>query len=374
MKQKAVKPRLLVGTTDTFPSIEYASGFRTADPVVFLQNGADKYLVVTQMEFGRACHTGKSMHVLTPETLNLQGIEKGRLREWTLRLLRYLKIRSVVVPSFFPFGIAGYLEKQGISVAIMEKELFPERAVKSVEEQRKIHEAQQAAVIAMRAAVAFIAGSDIDNAGCLRRHGRIITSEHVREIIARIIFEQKCIPKEIIVAGGAQAADPHENGSGVLRAGETIVMDIFPKHMMHGYWGDLTRTVVRGSASPFMKRVYLAVKAAQIAALARVRAGVRCSTVHQAAVDEFNRRGLYNSVSDGRGTGFIHSTGHGVGLSIHEAPSVSTAEGRLKTGNVITIEPGLYYPGVGGVRIEDTIVVTPTGWRYLVPCEKKFEV
>jgi Xaa-Pro aminopeptidase len=79
-------------------------------------------------------------------------------------------------------------------------------------------------------------------------------------------------------------------------------------------------------------------------------------------------------VSDGRGTGFIHSTGHGVGLSIHEAPSISTAEGRLKTGNVITIEPGLYYPGVGGVRIEDTIVVTPTGWRYLVPCEKKFEV
>lgn len=374
MKKEPAKHVLLAGNTDTFPSIEYACKFRAPDPVVFLRSGIANYLVVPQMEFGRASRTGMPVQVFTPETLGLQGVGKGKIREWVFYLLKRLEIKTVTVPSLFPHGIARYLEKRGIKVSIATKELFPERAVKTQDELRKIRESQQAAVIAMRAAITLITDSEIDNAGCLRYRGRMITAEYVRKLIARILFEHNCMTKDTIVAWGPQAADPHENGSGILRAGETIVIDIFPRNMTHGYWGDLTRTVVKGRASSFMKRVYHAVKAAQTIALNHVKAGVNCSTVHRAVVEEFNRRGLSSSILDGKGTGFIHSTGHGVGLSIHEAPSISTAEGRLKSGNVITIEPGLYYPGVGGVRIEDTIVVTQTGWRYLVPCEKKFEV
>lgn len=374
MKKERSKSVLMVGSTDFFPSIAYASGFKAPGAVVFLKSGTNSYLVVPQLEFGRASRTGAEVQVFTPEMLGLQGPAKGKIREWACRLLQRMKIRAVAVPPSFPLGIARYLEQKGIGLSVAEKDLFPERAVKTADELRKIRESQQAAVIAMRAAITVIADSDIDSACFLRHRGKLITSEYIREVIARTLFNHNCIAKEIIVAGGSQAADPHENGSGALRAGEAIVMDIFPRHMTHGYWGDLTRTVVKGATSPFMKRVYHAVKAAQSAALSRVKAGVNCSTVHQAAVDEFQKRGLFSSVADGRGTGFIHSTGHGVGLAIHEAPSISTEKGRLKTGNVITIEPGLYYPGVGGVRIEDTIVVTASGWRYLVPCEKKFEV
>jgi Xaa-Pro aminopeptidase len=374
MKKESAKHILLVGNTDSFPSIEYACKFRAPDPVVFLKSNAGNYLIVPQMEFGRASHTEMPVQVLTPEMLGLQGTGRLKIREWVVRLLRRLKIRKVVVPSLFPYGIAKYIEQCGIKVTVAVDDLFPERAIKTSDELRKIRESQQAAVIAMRAAVTLLTDSEINSAGCLKYRGKVITAEHVRELIARVLFEHNCMAKDIIVARGPQAADPHENGSGILHAGETIVMDIFPRNMSHGYWGDLTRTVVKGSASLFMKRVYHAVKAAQTVALNHVKAGINCSTVHRAVVEEFKRRGLFSSISNGRGTGFIHSTGHGVGLSIHEAPSVSMTEGRLKSGNVITIEPGLYYPGVGGVRIEDTIVVTSSGWRYLVPCEKKFEI
>jgi len=375
MKKERSKSILMVGSTDFFPSIAYASGFNAPGAVVFLRSGPNNYLVVPQLEFGRASRTGAEIQVFSPEMLGLQGPARGKIREWACRLLQRLKIRNVIVPPFFPLGIARHLEHRGIGVSVAEKDLFPERAVKTAAELRRIRESQQAAVIAMRAATALVADSDIDSTGCLRHRGKQITSEYIRELIARVLFNHNCMTKDIIVAGGPQAADPHENGSGVLRAGEPIVMDIFPRHMTHGYWGDLTRTIVKGSPSLFMKRVYHAVKAAQSSALSRVKAGVSCSTVHQAAVEEFQKRGLFSSVQDGRGTGFIHSTGHGVGLAIHEAPSISTEKGsRLKSGNVITIEPGLYYPGVGGVRIEDTIVVTASGWHYLVPCEKKFEV
>lgn len=374
MKHSASKPILMAGTTDSFPSIEYASGFRAPDPVVLLKSGAEIFLIVPQMEFGRASRTERAVSVFTPETLGLEGAARGKLGEWALRMLRKLGIKAVTVPVLFPHGVAKYLEEHGIRVLVAAHDLFPERAVKSPDELRKIRESQQAAVIAMRAAIAHINAAEIDNSGSLRFRGKIVSSESVREIISRILFEHNCMPKDVIVAGGAQAADPHEAGSGPLHAGETIVIDIFPRNMTHGYWGDLTRTVVKGNASPFIKRIYHAVKAAQLVALSRVKAGVNGATVHRSVVDEFRRRKLLGNPYDDRSTGFIHSTGHGVGLSIHEAPSVSTAEGRLKAGNVITIEPGLYYPGIGGVRIEDTIFVTHTGWRYLVPCEKKFEV
>lgn len=377
MKRKPTRPSgaiLLIGTSETSPDLEYASGFHAVDPVVFLRAGEAGSLVVPEMEFGRASRNRPGTRVFTPETLGLSGPARGRLRDWTLRLLKHHGVRSVIVSGAFPLGVARYLEHKGIRVTVDAQPLFPQRAIKTAEELRWIRESQQAAVIAMRTAIAAITAAEPDRHRILQRHGKVLTSESVRELIAKTLFEQNCQARDIIVAGGAQAADPHENGAGPLRAGEAIIIDIFPKHTAHGYWGDLTRTVARGKASPFMRKVYHAVRAAQTAALSRVKAGVKASSVHAAAVEAFKRRGLHRGVTDGKSTGFIHSTGHGVGLAIHELPSISTADGRLKSGNVITIEPGLYYPGVGGVRIEDTIVVTASGWRYLAPCEKRFEV
>lgn len=386
MKKGFTKAILLVGTAETCPNIEYATGFRSSDPVVYLQDGRVGHLVVPQLEFGRAeliigdlsadRRSGPrvKVNVLTAGTLNIRTAKQRQLTEWALKLLKRRRIRVVTVPPFFPHGVARRLERAGIRIVITAGELFPGRAVKTNSEIRKIRESQQAAVIAMRSACSMIADSEIDGAGHLRLKGKHLTCEIIRHTITRVLLDHDCLCREIIVAAGRRTANPHEKGEGPLSAHETVVIDIFPQHLVHGYWGDLTRTIVKGCPSPLLKKMYHAVKAAQNAALNRVKPGVKCASVHQCAVDEFKRRGFETTVVKGRSTGFFHSTGHGVGLSIHEAPSISAADGRLRSGNVITIEPGLYYPDIGGVRIEDTIEVTSSGWRYLVPCEKKFEI
>jgi Xaa-Pro aminopeptidase len=365
---------VLLGDADTCPDIEYATGFRAVDPVVFLRKGSRRCLVVPQLEFGRAERTAPGVAVFSPEKLGLSGARRGRLSDWTHELLKHERVRSILVPGMFPHGVAVRLQRKGVRVTVAKTPLFPERAVKRPEEVRRIKEAQQAAVIAMRAAIHRIAETRIDANGYLILKGRKVTAEDVQRVITRVLVEHDCLSKDTIVAGGMQAVDPHETGAGPLKAREAIVIDIFPKHLHHGYWGDLTRTVVRGSAPASLRTMYQAVKAAQTAALNRVRAGTRADGVHRAAVAEFEKRGFKTEIVEGKGSGFVHSTGHGVGLAIHEAPPVGMAKERLKAGNVITIEPGLYYPGIGGIRIEDTVVVTPNGWRYLVPCEKKFEV
>ena len=148
----------------------------------------------------------------------------------------------------------------------------------------------------------------------------------------------------------------------------------FPRNEKTGYWGDITRTVCRGKAAPKLKKLYAAVKAAQAAALSAVKPGICADEAHTAAKAVFEKRDYETKVENGAHVGFIHGTGHGVGLDIHELPRVGTSGEILEVGNVITIEPGLYYLGLGGVRIEDTIVVTEKGWRYLASCSKKFEL
>ena len=373
-QMKSARAVLLLGDAQTCPNIEYASGFRAVDPVIFLNKGPARFLVVPQLEFGRAVRTAVGVEVFSPEKLGLSGRRRGRFSEWAFELLKHERVRSVTVPGNFPHGVAERLQRRGIHVVVAKDELFPERAVKRPDEIRKIKEAQQAAVIAMRAAVDMIAESEADAKGMLVLKGKKLTSGIVRHAITRALVEHDCLSRDTIVAGGMQAVDPHEIGDRPLKSHEAIVIDIFPQHLAHGYWGDLTRTVVKGTAPASLRIMYQAVKAAQTVALNRVRAGVRSDSIHKAVMAEFERRGFKTEVVDGKGSGFLHSTGHGVGLAIHEAPSIGLAPGRLKNGNVITIEPGLYYPGIGGIRIEDTVVVTPTGWRYLAPCEKKFEV
>jgi Xaa-Pro aminopeptidase len=387
MRKKLTGALVIVGKSTDCPDLEYASGFRAVDPVVLVQKGKNQWLVVPRLEFGRAKREVKTsafrehyprvrwhVETLTPNMLNMTRKQSARFSEWVIHTVKYAGARSVTVPPPFPHGIARQLEQAGIKVVVAKTELFPERAIKTNDELRKIRQSQQAAVIAMRTAIAMIAGSEIDRQGFLRSEGNQLTSERLRGVIEKVLVEHECFCRELIVAGGRQSADPHEMGEGPLRAHEPIVIDIFPQHLKHGYWGDLTRTVVRGRASPRLRRMYAAVRAAQSVALSSIRAGTRCSAVHRRAVAEFKRRHFVTQREKDESSGFIHSTGHGVGLAIHETPSLGFSSGRLKARNVVTVEPGLYYPDVGGVRIEDTVVVTSQGWRYLVPCEKRLEV
>ncbi len=374
-RRKSTGARLIVGIPLENPDLFYASGFRAMDPVVLLDCNGARTLVVSSMESARAVRECPRVRVMDPHSLRLGKRERAKLSSWALRLARLNRVARMSVAATFPIGVARRLERAGVRLRIVQGPLYPERLVKRADEVRAITESQQAAVIAMRAAVRMIADSSIDAGKVLRFERRTLTAEAVRRAIERVLLEHDCAGHDIIVACGEHAADPHAVGEGPLLANRPIVLDIFPQHQRHGYWGDLTRTVVRGRAGPELRRIYQAVRAAQLAALAAIRPGVRGKTVHACAVRVFEERGFRTGVREGRGFGFIHGTGHGVGLAIHEGPTLGpTSDFRLCAGHVVTVEPGLYYPELGGVRIEDTVVVTAQGWRHLVPCEKRFEL
>ena len=182
------------------------------------------------------------------------------------------------------------------------------------------------------------------------------------------------MPSHTICAPGDQAVDPHEEGHGPLRAHTPVVMDIFPRSETTGYFGDLTRTVVRGRASARLHEVYAIVHQANRIGHARIRPGIDGLRIHEEIQALFDRQGYRTGLRAGRMQGFFHGTGHGLGLQIHEPPSISKRSSILRAGHVVTVEPGLYYLGLGGVRIEDVAVVTKTGSRNLTRVPKVLEI
>ena len=188
------------------------------------------------------------------------------------------------------------------------------------------------------------------------------------------MMEQECVAQHTIIAPGVQAVDPHNEGSGPLRANEPIVIDVFPQHAKSRYFADITRTVVKGKASDKVQKMFNAVKEGQEIAYRMIKDGVDGMVVHNAILELFNSLGFKTGEQSGRMQGFFHGTGHGVGLEIHEPPRVSGKSDVLRAGMVVTVEPGLYYLDAGGIRIEDMIVVTPTGCRVLTEAPKVLEV
>ena len=203
-------------------------------------------------------------------------------------------------------------------------------------------------------------------AGRLHHRGAVLTSERLQSAIEMACLAAGAVSSGTIAAGGDQACDPHQRGSGPLRPNELIIVDVFPRVSATGYFGDMTRTFLRGRASDRQRELVAAVRAAQLAALKKVRAGVDGRAVHLKVVEVFEARGFKTEIGKSGSTGFFHGTGHGVGLAIHEPPRMNkTANIVLKKGSVVTVEPGLYYPGLGACRIEDVVQVTGGAPRLL---------
>jgi Xaa-Pro aminopeptidase len=202
--------------------------------------------------------------------------------------------------------------------------------------------------------------------------GAVLTSEILRAEIDTAILRAGGLPANTIVAGGDQACDPHERGHGPLKANSLIIIDIFPRSAASGYFGDLTRTVVRGRASDAQRRLWETVNEGQALALKKMKPGVDGLKLHLEVKQFFTDRGYPTEVRDGKQTGFFHGTGHGLGLEIHEHPRFQKTI--FKTGQVLTVEPGLYYPGLGGVRTEDVVAITKRGIRILSRCENNLEI
>jgi Xaa-Pro aminopeptidase len=217
--------------------------------------------------------------------------------------------------------------------------------------------------------------SKIARGGRLLHHGLPLTSEKLRAVIDTAIIQASGLAMHTIVAGGSQACDPHEAGFGPLRANEPIIIDIFPRSQKTGYFGDITRTVVRGRASEAVRRLYDTVARGQKLAFDKATAGIPTCEPHQVVQKFFEEQGYKTQRRNGRMEGFFHGTGHGLGLEIHEAPRLGpNSTGKLQAGHVVTIEPGLYYPGLGGVRLEDVALITHNGPRNLTRFEKILEL
>ncbi len=363
---------LLVGGGADAVNVRYACGFTAPDPFLYVQRGEEKHLLISMLELGRAKALGGGVKCHTVDSLNLKANARKSLGKQAAGLIKHLGLKQISVSPVCPVGLVKDLEKAGLRVRVMRRPLFPERLVKNDREIRHLRASQRAAVSAMKAAFTCIRESEIDKKNRLvQADGSLLTSEVLRRKIERVLLDADCVAEEIIVAGGDQGVDPHERGHGALYAGKWIVLDIFPQSKVSGYWGDITRTVMKGRPSPDQKRQYQTVLKAQKNALSQVKPGVTGKEIHDEICRQFVAAGFETGMIDGVPQGFIHSTGHGVGLEIHEAPSVSPMGGPLEVGQVITIEPGLYYKGLGGVRIEDTVVVTEQGCSFLARCGKE---
>lgn len=365
----------MVGKPEVNVDLLYATGFQAPDDVVYLQRHRRRVLVVSELEYGRAVRTCSGLKVYTPKQLGLDWPQARSVVNWAVALLRKEKCRTCVMPEWTAVGIKRGLEREGVGVEIGAGNILRRRSCKSEEEIEQIRLAQQAAVKAMRMAAAMIKASEPRRDGVLSLNRRILTSEWVRSEIEKALLEHQCAtPGGTLVAGGVQAVDPHEAGQGPLLARQPIVIDIFPRLKTSGYWGDLSRTYIKGTPTVELQRMYSAVRRAQSEALKLVRPRMQGSTIHARVCEVFESSGFRTERVDGKPTGFIHSTGHGVGLDIHEDPRLSRSAGRLRKGQVITVEPGLYYPKLGGIRIEDTVVVTATGYERLASMSRQWRL
>ncbi|WP_436343164.1 M24 family metallopeptidase [Natronorubrum sp. FCH18a] len=350
----------------------YVSGFTTPDPYQTLVTRDDVHLLVSGLEYGRASSEASADSVTRRSTYDYQELvaEYGPYEAKSRMLVAFLDdhdVGSLAVPRNFPTGTADGLRELGLEITVEPEGIVEEiRARKTEWEREQIEATQDANEAAMATAEELIAGADIDDDGTLVRDGEALTSERVKEEIEVTLLRHGCGLDDTIVACGADGADPHNRGSGPLAADELIVIDIFPRDKETGYFADMTRTFARGDPGEEARRRYDVTKEAYEAALEAVEAGVTGADVHGAACDVIEDAGYETLRSDpSTETGFIHSTGHGVGLDIHEQPSVSPSGGELEAGHVISIEPGIYDPAVGGVRIEDLVVVTEDGYENL---------
>ncbi|CQR50196.1 M24 family metallopeptidase [Haloferax massiliensis] len=350
----------------------YLSGFDAPDPYVTLYTPEGIHLLVSTLEFGRAKKESRADTVsrLSDYDYRDKHAEHGAVVGKAKTVAAFLadhEVDSLAVPADFPLGTADGLRDEGVAVEAETDDVLTNiRAVKTDEEVEHVHAAQDANEAAMRAAEGLIRDADVADDGTLTHEGDPLTSERVREEIEVTLLRHGCALDETIVACGADAADPHDRGSGPLRADEPVIIDIFPRDKETKYNGDMTRTFVKGEPSPEIREWFDLTEEAFEAALDAVEPGATGADVHDAVCDVYEAAGENTLRADPSAeTGFIHSTGHGVGLDVHELPSLSPSGEELRPGHVITIEPGLYDPDVGGVRIEDLVVVTEDGYENL---------
>ena len=371
--------RMLISGSEHDADMLYISGIFVPDAFIAIGIDGQWHGLLSPLEVDRARKSSRLHHIHLDtawrEKADSLGFKSG-LAGVAAAFLHDKGIRSLQVPASFPLHYADQLRNWGFEIQAAQGTLFPERAIKNETEIIQLARAERLTRQAMTAAEAFLGEASIGNDDILR-HGSVngrVKSAHLRSVIETFLISRGAVPSHTIVACGREAADPHQIGSGYLKAHQPIIVDIFPRLVSTGYWGDMTRTFVKGRASSELRRLYRTVREGQDIGLSMVCAGASGLGIHQAIQEHFSKQGFFTGTRRGRQVGFFHGTGHGVGLEVHEAPRISVRDDTLQSGHVVTVEPGLYYPDIGGVRLEDLVVVRDNGCDNLTRFRRRLEI
>jgi Xaa-Pro aminopeptidase len=374
---------LIYGDTVRFPELRHEVAIGIPDPFLYVERNGTKHVVIGSMEIPRLDELG-GLECHPPEEfggdeLIAAGLDYAQLREEiAVRAVQALGVSAAAVPQGFPLFLADRLRSEGVELTV-DGELFDERRrIKSAEELRGIRSAQHAAEAGMSAARDLLKRADQDD-GVLRVDGEPLTVERIKAAIAQAFLREGANADEFIVSHGAQAAIGHHMGEGPIRAGETVVIDLWPRDNETACFADMTRTfVVAGEPDEELREYHGLVKEALDRCLDAIRPGLTGKELHTMVCEFFHEHGQPTQLHKPDGqvldTGFYHATGHGVGLEVHEKPSIGRTGEPFVPGDVLAIEPGLYRPGYGGVRLEDLVLVTEDGAEVLTEFPYDLEV
>ena len=369
--------RLIVGSGEACADILYACGFRAPDAFSYFESGKTRGVAVSSLEFSRAVASlRKDVKAFNRDEFIAEGSVNRDERQVLIGISRKLRVKRWEVPAEFPLRLADALRAEGIEVVACEGEFLPQRRRKSKEEIELIRKAEAVTEESMALAASLLRKAKVSTDKTLTLSGRTLTSELMISEIELFLKGRGFSANSTIVACGPCGSQPHNTGSGPIVAGQPVIVDIFPRDDRTGYWGDMTRTFLKGKAPSPVKRAYEAVKLARDEAKKIIKAGLVAAEPHKLAFDILASKGFKTGRNrDGIPCGFIHGLGHGVGLEIHEAPRVSPAnKSPLEEGNVVSVEPGLYYPSWGGIRLEDLVVVRKNGCECLNEFPSELEI
>lgn len=368
---------LMIASSEADANLYYATRFIAPDDFVFFQIRGKKHLLMNDLEVDRAREQAEVDQVHSISKLAADYKKKhgkpARFMDLIAEFAKNKKVSEFTVPGNFQLLYADALRERGFKIHVGPDPFFEARTVKSKEEVAAVRTAIKHTEKAIRAAIDVLRKS-VPRKGKLYYHGNVLTSEDIKKVINVSLMESDCIAQHSIVACGIQCVDPHNQGSGPLFANESIIMDIFPRDSHSRYHADITRTVVRGRAKPKLRKMFQTVLEGQKIGFKNIKEGVDASTIHAGIEKLFQNQGFATGIMNGRMQGFFHGTGHGLGLDVHEAPRVGRVKDILKAGQIVTVEPGLYYEDSGGVRIEDDVLVTKTGCVILSTLERKLEI
>jgi Xaa-Pro aminopeptidase len=365
---------LIYGDTVTSPELRHEVPLVVPDAFLYLERDGRRAVAIHSLEIPRVRAEAPELEIVSTASLGEDELYAAGKQgpevtlELVLRACREAGIASAAVPPGFPLETADFLRANGVELAV-DRELFENRRrVKSDRELQGIRNAQRACEAALDEARVLLRGAR-PNGGGLEVDGTPLTSERLKRTIEGVFMRFDVEGAEMIVSHGPQTAVGHDLGSGRLQPNEPIVFDLFPRDKATGCYADMTRTYVVGEPSDEVKEWYRSVKEALDRSTAEVRPGVNGRRLFELVCGLFGDAGYKTQLNKEPGEvledGFFHGLGHGVGLEVHELPSMGRTGHDLVAGDVITIEPGLYRAGYGGLRLEDLVLVTSDGYELL---------